>query len=114
MAGRNPRVNELFVKEAVKHLTRKQKKIWDYHSLDGLTQDVIATKMNISQQAVSRHLKAAEVKMIKWFKEHQDVYDLLLEQATTNDDGEMTQGERHAYDWSHKTPTRQSEYDNDY
>lgn len=108
MANKHPTVNELFAKEGVRHLTKKQRLIWEYMSLEGLTQDQIAIKLDISQPVVSKHLRAARVKMTKWFKNHENVYDTLLESLAPQIFDDRDNGVREAKDRSSKTPVRRS------
>jgi len=71
---------QLFLREAAKHLTPRQRVIWEYHNYDKLTQDQIGKGCHISHQAVQQHIKACEQRIEKWCKEHMWVYDMLKEQ----------------------------------
>lgn len=74
-----PSLNQVFTKEALSCLTKRQLQIWEYMAYEKYTQDLIATKLGIAQPVVSRHIKAATKKLTKWFKEHETMYDLLKE-----------------------------------
>ncbi len=76
-ASEHPTPEMLLIREAVKHLTPKQRKVWDYHSYDKLTQDEIGLKLKISQQMVTKHIKAAEKRITKWCKSNMGAYELL-------------------------------------
>jgi len=77
--NRHPSLNQIFVKEAIRALTPKQKQVWEYLTYEKMTQDAIAHKLGLSQSVVCRHIKAAKKKMARWFKEHEGMYDLLKE-----------------------------------
>lgn len=81
-----PTVEELFIREAVKHLTSKQKQVWEYHNFDKLTQQEIGNKLGISQQAVMGHLRAINERIKKWCDYHQEVYDIIKDQLNVNKD----------------------------
>jgi DNA-directed RNA polymerase specialized sigma subunit len=75
----HPTPEQLFIREAAKHLTAKQKVIWDYHNFDKLTQDEIAIKVGIAQPVVSRHIKAINKKIQKWCEANMSVYEMIKE-----------------------------------
>jgi DNA-directed RNA polymerase specialized sigma24 family protein len=75
----HPTPEQLFMQEASKHLTAKQKAIWDYHNFDRLTQDEIAEKMGIRQQTVTGHIRACEARIQKWCEENMSVYEMIKE-----------------------------------
>jgi DNA-directed RNA polymerase specialized sigma24 family protein len=81
----HPTVEQLFIKEAAKHLTPRQKILWDYHNLDKLSQDEIAIKMGITQQAVSKHIRAIGDRIKKWCDYNQSVYQVIKEQLGENE-----------------------------
>ena len=76
----HPKVEQLFIREAVKHLTPKQRVVWEYHNYDRLTQDEIGEKLGITHQAVSGHIRAAQDRIKKWCDYNQSVYDVIREQ----------------------------------
>lgn len=67
----------LLLREAVKYLTPKQRKVWEYHAYDKLTQDEIAQKVQTSRQMVQQHLQAAERRIAKWCKSNMGAYKLM-------------------------------------
>lgn len=79
-ACEHPTIEQLFMREAIKHLTPKQKVIWDYHNFDKLTLQAIGKKVGISHQAVARHIEAAKTKIKKWMRMNKVVYELLKSQ----------------------------------
>ena len=52
-------------KLALKRLTEKQRQVLDYLEYDGMSERVTAKKLNISQQVVHKHYKAALKKLKK-------------------------------------------------
>jgi DNA-directed RNA polymerase specialized sigma24 family protein len=76
----HPSVEQLFIREAVKHLTPKQRAVWEYWNYDRLTQDEIGEKLGISHQAVSGHIRAINDRIKKWCDYNQRVYDVIKEQ----------------------------------
>lgn len=73
----HPSVEQMFIRQAVKYLTPKQRAIWEYHNYDRLTQDEIAFKMRMKQQNVSRAIKAIERRIAKYCKDNKGAYLLL-------------------------------------
>jgi RNA polymerase sigma factor (sigma-70 family) len=73
----HPTIEQLFMREAYNHLTAKQKKIWEYHIFEKLTQDEIAQKLGITQQTVNAHIRACETRIKKWISENKAAYNLL-------------------------------------
>lgn len=73
----HPTPEQLLMRQAAKYLTPKQKKVWEMHNYDRLTQEEIATKMGISQSMVSQHIKAIEARIAKWCKANMGAYELL-------------------------------------
>jgi len=65
---KHPSPEQLLIRQATKYLTAKQRVVWELHNFDKLTQDEIASKLKISQQAVAKHIKACEVRIVKWVK----------------------------------------------
>lgn len=82
---RHPTPEQSLIREAMKRLTPKQKKIWELYNFDRLTQDEIGKKLKISQQAVTNHIRACEKKIAKWVKNNLGAYE-LLKQDYANDD----------------------------
>jgi len=72
-----PTVEQMFIRQAVKYLTPKQRAIWEYWNYDRLTQDEIAEKLNMKQQNVSNSIKAIEKRIAKWCKSNEASYRLL-------------------------------------
>jgi len=75
--SKHPTVEQMFLRQAIKYLTPKQRAIWEYYNYDRLTQDDIAEKLHISQQAVAKHIKAIEKRIAKYCKDNKGAYDVL-------------------------------------
>lgn len=73
----HPTPEQLLVREAVRFLTPKQRKVWEFYNYDKLTQDEIANKLNIAQPVVARHIKACEKRIAKWCQSNMGAYKLL-------------------------------------
>jgi len=76
-SSEHPTVEQMFIRQAIKFLTPKQRAVWEYHNYDRLTQDEIAEKLNITQQVVGKHIKAIEKRIAKWCKSNMGAYELL-------------------------------------
>lgn len=74
---RHPSPEQLMLREAVRRLTPKQKKVWEMHNFDRMTQAEIGKKLKISQPMVNQHIKACEKKIAKWCKSNMGAYKLL-------------------------------------
>jgi len=81
----HPTVEQMFIRQAIKYLTAKQRAIWEYHNYDRLTQDEIAEKLHISQQAVQAHIHRIEKRIAKWCKSNMGAYKLLKTEYGQND-----------------------------
>lgn len=76
----HPTTEQLMLRQALKRLTVKQAEIWNLWNYDRMTQDEIATKLNIAQPVVAKHIKAIEKKITKYCQQRIEVYKLLKEQ----------------------------------
>lgn len=74
---RHPSPEQSLLREAVKRLTPKQRRIWDLHNFDRLTQEEIGKRLKITHQMVAKHIKACEKKITKWIKSNMGAYELL-------------------------------------
>lgn len=84
-AAMHPSVEEMFIRQAVKYLTFKQREIWAYWNYDRLTQDQIAEKLHMGQANVAHSIKAIERRIAKYCKENQAAYDLLKAEYGSKD-----------------------------
>jgi len=108
----HPTPEQLFLRMAVKHLTPKQRKVWDYHNFDRLTQDEIGAKLGITHQAVADHISACEARIAKWCKNNMDAYTVLKQELEVYSEApDRANGMREYRDAKHKTPVRRSEYE---
>ncbi len=76
-ACEHPTVEQLFIQMAVKHLTKKQKKVWELHQYDRLTQDEIAKKLGKARTTVLTQIRQAEARIKRWCASHMEVYEVL-------------------------------------
>jgi RNA polymerase sigma factor (sigma-70 family) len=76
-ACEHPTIEQMFMRQAVKYLTPKQKQVWELHNFDRLTQDEIGTKLGISHQAVCKHIRACEARITKYCRDNQGAYEVL-------------------------------------
>jgi RNA polymerase sigma factor (sigma-70 family) len=72
-----PTPEQMLVRQATKYLTPKQKKVWEFHNFDRLTQDEIALKLGINQSTVARTIKACENRIAKYCRDNYGAYELL-------------------------------------
>lgn len=78
-ACEHPTTAELFIAMAVKHLTKKQKQVWELHQYDRLTQDEIATKLHKARTTIETQIHQCETRIKKWCLGHMETYELLKE-----------------------------------
>ena len=76
-SSEHPTPEQLLVREAVKFLTPKQKKVWELYNYDRLTQDEIAKKLGVRQQTIQESIKGIEHRIAKWVKSNMGAYNLL-------------------------------------
>jgi DNA-binding CsgD family transcriptional regulator len=100
------RVLKALALEAVKSLTPKQRQIWEYASLEKLTQDQIAKKLGVSQPSVFKHLKVAKKSIQEWGRMYKVVLAIVKEHQNNEEDIGPLNGERELYSLQHKTPPR--------
>ena len=75
----HPTVEQVFILMAVKHLTKKQKQVWEFHQYDRLTQDEIATKLGKARTTILTQIRQAERRIKRWCMDHMETYQLLKE-----------------------------------
>ena len=73
----HPSPEQMLLREAVKYLTPKQKRVWELYNFDKLTQDEIAQKLGVRQQTVQESIKAIEARITKWVASNMGAYELL-------------------------------------
>lgn len=76
-SSEHPTPEFMLMRQAVKYLTPKQKKVWELHNYDRLTQAEIGKKLHISQSTVAEHIAACEARITRWCKSNMGVYELL-------------------------------------
>lgn len=74
---KHPSIEQLFLKQAVVCLTKRQKLIWEFANYERYTQAEIGKMLGISQPAVHSNMRQIEFKIKKWIKEHQAMYDRI-------------------------------------
>lgn len=73
----HPTPEQLLMREAVKYLTPRQKRVWELYNYDRFTQDEIGAKLGITHQGVAKHIKAIEKRITKWVKSNMAAYNLI-------------------------------------
>lgn len=73
----HPTPEQVFIREAMRRLTPKQRLIWEYYAYDQLTQDEIAHKLKVSQPVIAKHIKACEKRIARYCKTHMTTYNLI-------------------------------------
>lgn len=74
---KHPSTEELFLRQAVVCLTKRQLIIWEFVNYERYTQAEIGKMLGISQPAVNSHMRESERKITKWIKEHRAMYDRI-------------------------------------
>ena len=105
---KHPTVEQLFIREATKCLTAKQRAVWEYHNYDRLTQEEIAEKLNKARTTIETQIGQCERAIAKWCKEHKDVYEMLKSQSSPKEVPDRANGVREARDAKHQTPRRET------
>jgi DNA-binding CsgD family transcriptional regulator len=75
----HPTPEQLFIREAAKHLTAKQYNIWEYYTYDLLTKEEIGRKLGMDHTTVRDYIRRIEAKIAKWCAENQEVYNVIKE-----------------------------------
>lgn len=76
-AQEHPTPEQLLLRESLKILEPKQLEIWEMWNYDRMTQDEIAKKLKVTQQAIQKQLKSIEKKLTKWVQSNLEAYKLL-------------------------------------
>lgn len=85
-SSEHPTPEQLLVREALKTLTPKQTKVWQWFAYDRLTHKEIALNLGISRQAVTQMIEKIEYKVQKFCRQNRGAYMLLkLEQQIDNE-----------------------------
>ena len=106
MSNEQPTVEELFIREAMKHLTEKQRKVWEYYIFEKYTQDEIARILGKKRTTIQTQIAQCEKAITKWCKSHQFVYEMLKAEQPVVELDDIPNGQWQADAWSHKTPIR--------
>lgn len=75
-----PSAEQAMLRQAARHLTSKQRQVWDLYNYDKLTQDEIGVKLGITHQGVAKHIKAIEKRVAKWCKSNMAAYNLIKQE----------------------------------
>lgn len=85
----HPSLEQIMLNMAVDHLTKPQRHLWELWNYDRLTQEEIASILNIAQKNVHSRIKTIERKIVKWCQTNRAAYMLLkLEHKIMNEDNE--------------------------
>jgi len=84
----HPTPAQLLFRMAVDHaLMRDQKKIWQWHNYDKLTDTEIAKKLKVSRSAITQRLKVIKGLLIKYCREHMETYKVLKDAEDSEPNG---------------------------
>lgn len=112
--AKHPTLDQLCQIEAIKGFTAKQREVWDYLTLDNLTQAEVGAKLNISQQAVADHMDACGAKIRKWAKQNKAMYIRLQQEIASNEPVERPNGYDAMQGMTNKIPVRRTERDGEW
>lgn len=73
----HPTPEQIMVRQAVKYLTPKQKRVWELYNYDKLTQDEIAKKLGQKRTTIEGHIHRCEARIAKWCKMNMGAYNLI-------------------------------------
>lgn len=85
----NPTLEQLMLREAIKHLTPKQTKLWEMYNYDRFTQEEIASKLKIDRSRISRQISVIEEFIRNWCDSNMTAYELLKERLEENGKGSL-------------------------
>lgn len=76
----HPLPEQLLMRQAVKEsLTTIQRNIWEMYNYDRLTQNEIAKRYSITQEAISQRIGTIERRLMKYCKEHKKLIKAINE-----------------------------------
>lgn len=75
-----PTAEQAMLRQAIRYLTPKQRRVWELYNYDKLTQDEIGARLGITHQAVGKHLKAIEKRVAKWCASNMGAYKLIKQE----------------------------------
>lgn len=73
----HPTPEQLLVREAAKHLTAKQRVVWELHIYDKLSERAIARKLGKARTTIATQIKQCETRIAKWCKNNMQAYNLI-------------------------------------
>ncbi len=77
----HPRPEEIMVRQAVRYLTPKQRKVWHLYNYDRLTQDEIATKLGKKRTTIETQIRQCEARIVRWCKSNMAAYNLIKQEV---------------------------------
>lgn len=80
-ANEHPRPEEVMVRQAVRYLTPKQRKVWHLYNYDRLTQDEIAQKLGKKRTTIETQIRQCEARIVKWCKSNMVAYNLIKQEV---------------------------------
>lgn len=77
----HPRPEEVMIRQAVRYLTPKQRKVWHLYNYDRLTQDEIAQKLGKKRTTIETQIRQCEARIIKWCKSNMAAYRVIKQEV---------------------------------
>jgi len=77
----HPRPEEVMIRQAVRYLTPKQRKVWHLYNYDRLTQDEIAIKLGKKRTTIETQIRQCEARIVKWCKSNMAAYNVIKQEV---------------------------------
>lgn len=78
----HPTPEQLLVREAAKHLTEKQRVVWELHIYDKLSERKIAARLGKSRTTIATQIRQCEARIEKWCKANMSAYRLIKQEMS--------------------------------
>lgn len=77
----HPTPEQLFVREAIKHLTPKQRVVWELYNYDKLSQRAIAIRLGKQRTTIQTQIAQCEARIAKWCKMNMSTYKVIKQET---------------------------------
>ena len=76
-----PTPEQAMLREAVRHLTPKQRAVWELHAYDKLSERKIADKLGKRRTTIQTQIAQCEARIAKWCKANMGAYKLIKQET---------------------------------
>lgn len=75
-----PKPEQVMMRQAARHLTPKQRVVWDLYNYDKLSQRAIAKKLGKRRTTIQTQIHQCEDRIARWCKANMETYKLIKQE----------------------------------